>query len=219
MNFFAKGGECESGSACTAALGAPSSLSQGSMFQGLTTNFHGGKRTRRAHRRAHRRAYRKHRMSGGSMDTELASYPSAFESTLPAEMRGAADISSLDNAFAELPKFQSGGKRTRRYRGGSLAPAPVEQPSMLLGPGEEVKAYLNPQWYTENVVNPNFKGPENALTQKGGKSRKASRKSRKASRKSRKASRKSRKSRKASRKDRKSRKASRKVSRKTNRKH
>jgi hypothetical protein len=199
MNYFAKGGECESGAACNAAFSAASSLDQGKNFQNLTVNFHGGKRTHKN---------RKHRMSGGAMN-ELASYDTAFNSTLPQDMRGAADVGSLDQAFSELPKFQQTGGSRRRTRGGSyFSPAPIETPSMLLGPGEEVQAFLNPQWYNENVVNPNFKGPENALVQKGGrKSRKASRKSRKASRKSRKASRKSRKasrkSRKASRKSRK----------------
>jgi hypothetical protein len=163
-------------------------------------------------------------MRGGSMP-ELAPYPGGFDSTLPADMHGAADIASLDKAFAELPAFQmgaqSGGRRSRSRRVGgglTLAPAPVDQPSMLVGPQDEVKAYLNPQWYTENVVNPNFHGPENAMMQKGGKSRKANRKSRKTNRKSRKANRKSRKTNRKSRKaNRKSRKANRK-SRKTNRK-
>ena len=77
---------------------------------------------------------------------------------------------------------------------------------MILSPAEEPKAFLNPQWYTENTVVPSFKGPENALAQQSynnqfvyaqragtRRARKASRKARKASRKARKASRKARK--------------------------
>lgn len=42
-------------------------------------------------------------------------------------------------------------------KGGS---APVDQPSMLIQTqAEELDARLNPQWYTENTVIPNFRGP------------------------------------------------------------
>ena len=42
-------------------------------------------------------------------------------------------------------------------KGGS---APVDQPSMLIqNQAEEMDARLNPQWYTENTVIPNFRGP------------------------------------------------------------
>jgi hypothetical protein len=45
----------------------------------------------------------------------------------------------------------------KKQRGGS---APVDEPSMLLRtPTEEMDARLNPQWYTENTVIPNFRGP------------------------------------------------------------
>ena len=45
----------------------------------------------------------------------------------------------------------------RNLRGGS---APVNAPSMLIqNATEEMDARLNPQWYTENTVIPNFRGP------------------------------------------------------------
>jgi hypothetical protein len=54
-------------------------------------------------------------------------------------------------------KSTSGKKSTRRHRGGL---SPLDAPSMLLsGPEEEAAARLNPQWYTENTVIPNFRGP------------------------------------------------------------
>jgi hypothetical protein len=79
---------------------------------------------------------------------------------------------------------------------------------MLLRPEDYSAAFLNPQWVQENVVNPNFHGPDNAYIAAGpsGGKRRGSRKSRKAakkSRKSRKAAKKSRKSRKAAKKSRK----------------
>ena len=58
---------------------------------------------------------------------------------------------------------KTGGKRSRKtsrrasMRGGS---APIDQSSMLLTTAaEELDARLNPQWYTENTVIPNFRGP------------------------------------------------------------
>ena len=183
--------------ACQQQLGASSSLSQGTSFANMTKAFHGGKSSRR------------HRMRGGGG----AEFPSAFDALLPSNMHSAANIGSLDTAFAQLPQFagkygMSGGRRSSRssrrshMRGGM---APIDAPAMLLSAGEERSAFLNPQWYTENQVVPSFKGPENAYVQKAGKrkasrnsrkSRKASRKNRKASRKDRKASRKNRCSRK-----------------------
>jgi hypothetical protein len=52
---------------------------------------------------------------------------------------------------------KSGKRSTRRHRGGQ---SPLAAPTMLLsGPEEEAAARLNPQWYTENTVIPNFRGP------------------------------------------------------------
>lgn len=48
-------------------------------------------------------------------------------------------------------------KSRKNMKGGS---APVDQPSMLIQTqAEELDARLNPQWYTENTVIPNFRGP------------------------------------------------------------
>ncbi len=201
----------------------------------MTANYHGGKRRRsatRKSRKAHRRASRK-AQRGASRTQQRggagAPYPGEFSALLPQDMHAAADITKLDQAYAQLPEFA--GKYG--MSGGALAPASANAPSMILSAAEEPKAFLNPQWYTENQVVPSFKGPENALVaqqapqfayaQKAGKrkSRKAAKKSRKAAKKSRKAAKKGRKAtRKASRKAHRkaSRKAHRKASRKQNRK-
>jgi hypothetical protein len=45
----------------------------------------------------------------------------------------------------------------RNMRGGN---APIEEPTMLIQTeADELSARLNPQWYTENTVIPNFRGP------------------------------------------------------------
>lgn len=175
---------CSNG-ACDAAFSANSSLRQGQQFADLTKAYHGGRRRRSRHRASRR----SHRMRGGS----YASFPGEFSQVLPQDMHAAADISSLDKAFGQLPEFvgkygMTGGSRrsTRRQRGGV---APVDAPGMILSSGEEGQAFLNPQWYNENMVNPNFRGP---VVQKAGK-RSSSRRHRRGSRKHRKASRKHRK--------------------------
>jgi hypothetical protein len=101
-----------------------------------------------------------------------ASFPGEFSQVLPQDMHESADISSLDKAFAQLPQFAGkygmiGGSRrrrnthrSRRQRGGV---APVDAPGMILSPTEEGQAFLNPQWYNENLVNPNFRGPMAAI--------------------------------------------------------
>lgn len=187
---------CESGQACNMALSAPSSNSQGSQFLSMHTQQHGGRKSRR--------------MRGGAV-SELASYPTSFEpSILPMDLHQSADVSSLDKAFAELSQFrQAGGSRkTRRFRGGALGYGPVNSGGPLIPDDMEKLTFQNPQWYNENLVNPNFQGP--SVAKVGGK-RKNYRKSRKASRKSRKASRKNMTGGKR-------RKAQRKGSRKTQRK-
>lgn len=153
---------------CSSVLTASSSTSQGQTFQGLTKNYHGGKR------RSTRRSTR--RMRGGAVD-----YPSEFSEMLPADLHAGARITSLDNAFAQLPSFNgqygmSGGKRksrrsknskSRRVMRGGMAP--IDAPTWYLTPQEESQAFLNPQFYTENLVVPSFKGPDNAYVQKAGK--------------------------------------------------
>ena len=159
------------GSSCTEQVAADSSLPQGEAFLKMNQKYHGGRRTRK--------------MRGGAADLTAA-----FEA-IPADIHQRAGTAVLDQAIADLAKFapqtaQSGGA----YQ---LSGSPIDAPPMLLDAKDEAAAFLNPQWVQENVVNPNFKGPDNALVQApttGG-----ARKSRK-SRKSRKATRKSRKSRK-----------------------
>lgn len=218
--------------ACQATLAAPNSLPQGRTFLEMSRNLHGGRRSRRASRRASRKgrkdrksrrrsASRGHRVRRNTRKQHggMADYPSQFSELLPSGMHAAADVGELDTAFAQLPSFvgkyggvggrRSRGRKTRGrrgHRGGGFGytPGPTNVPNyMILSPAEEPKAFLNPQWYTENTVVPTFKGPENAFAQQSynnqfnyaqragsRKSRKASRKGRKASRKGRKASRK-----------------------------
>ena len=204
---------CVSGQ-CQAALSAPSSLTQGQQFAAMTKDFHGGaKKNSRKNRKMNTRKNNRRTMRGGS-----AEYPNQFSQLLPTDMHAAADVTSQDAAFAQLPEFvgkygMSGGRR-RRMHGGI---APVNAPAMILTPQEEPAAFLNPQWYNENLVVPSYKGPENAYAasqyaNQSSYSQKAGRRSRKNSRK---ANRKN--SRKANRKN--SRKANRKNSRKANRKN
>ncbi len=145
--------------ACKATLSAPSSLTQGETFLKMHADQHGGKR---------RRSQRV-RQRGGA-----APYPADFSDMLPAALRASAEAVPLDNAFAQLPQFvgkygMSGGRRTRRAQHGAgfgYTPGATNAPNyMILSPAEEPKAFLNPQWYTENLVVPTFQGPVNAMAQ------------------------------------------------------
>lgn len=213
--------------ACQATLNATSSLSQGREFAAMTRQLHGGRRSRRGSSRGSRRSHRRgsrRRASRSSQRGGAVDYPSQFSVTLPSGMHAAADVSSLDNAFSQLPSFVGkyggvGGRRTRGrktrgrrasrlQRGGGFGYSPGAtnaQNYMILSPAEEPKAFLNPQWYTENQVVPSFQGPTNALAQQSYNNqfnyaaRGGSRKGRK-QRKGRKGSRKGRKGRKGSRK-------------------
>jgi hypothetical protein len=203
--------------ACQATLSAPNSLPQGRTFLEMSRNLHGGRRSRRASRKdrksRRRSASRKDRVRRNTRRQHggMADYPSQFSELLPSGMHAAADVGELDTAFAQLPSFVGkyggvGGRRhrgrktrgRRGHRGGGFGytPGPTNVPNyMILSPAEEPKAFLNPQWYTENTVVPTFKGPENAFAQQsynnqfnyaqraGSRRRKASRKGRKASRK------------------------------------
>jgi hypothetical protein len=202
------GGACDGG-ACRVPLGgAVTSLDQGNQFAGMTAKFHGGSRRksrrsmqRKKMNRKHRKSTRRHRhrrQAGGA-----AEYPSAFDATLPTDLRGAADIASLDTAFGALPGFvgkyggmSGGGRRaTRRMRGGmALSPAPIAADSMLLPASAGAVAGMNQQFVTEATIVPGYKSPDSpyaaamasaAKQQSGGKRRK----SRKGGRKSRKGSR------------------------------
>ena len=182
----------------------------------MTRSLNGGRRrkgtkSRKGRTGSRRSGSRKFRQHGG-----VADYPSQFSMLLPKDMEAAADIGKLDTAFAELPTFvgkyggvggrrrSSRGRKTRghKMRGGGFGytPGPTNVPNyMILSPAEEPKAFLNPQWYTENQVVPSFQGPVNAFAQQSYNNqfnyaqRAGSRKNRKGSRKNRKASRKGRK--------------------------
>ncbi len=197
------------GQTCPEQFAVDSSLPQGEAFLKMNQKYHGGRRTRKA-------------MKGGAADIQAAFTP------IPEDIHTRAGTAVLDQAIADLAKFtpqsQAGGAQ--------LSGAPLDAPPMLLRPEDEPAAFLNPQWVQENVVNPNFHGPDSALVQTGAgrkahKSRKArksmkvgkkARKSMKGGRKSRMVCRKGRKSMKGGKKTRKGRKASKKA-RKTSRKH
>jgi hypothetical protein len=161
------------GSSCTDPVAADSSLPQGRTFLEMNQKYHGGRRSRK--------------MRGGAAD--LAAAFAAPD----ADISQRAGTAVLDQAIADLAKFapQTGGSY--------LSGAPIDAPSMLLDAKDQGAAFLNPQWVQENTVNPNFKGPENALVQAPTGGARKSRKSRKG--KSRK-SRKSRKSMKGGKKSR-----------------
>lgn len=143
---------------------ATSSLNQGQNFQRLTASYHGGKRKNMSkYKMQTKKRSSKNRMrGGGSFFTPYSDYPTALDQSLPSDIRVLARVAPLDAKFAELPSVvpMSGGRRSnkgRKYRGGK---APLDQPSMLLSSAEEeAAARLNPQWYTENTVIPNFRGP------------------------------------------------------------
>ena len=143
----------------------------------MTRTLHGGRRHRRSSRG--RKHTRRHRQRGGA-----APYPGDFSQTLPTSMHAAADVAPLDSAFAQLPQFvgkygmSGGSRRSRRGRRGSrkgtrkhgggfgYTPGPALASNyMILSPQDEPKAFLNPQWYTENQVVPSFQGPTNAFAQ------------------------------------------------------
>jgi hypothetical protein len=180
---------------CNPSYPTTGSLDQGANFAKLTASYHGGRRRNmRSKSRMVRRSVRRSNHRGGSFVTPYSDYPSATEQLLPSDLRALAHVSNLDAKFVELPDIQraagvpmAGGSRSRRnrrnrrnsrktqrrgHRGGN---APINAPSMILStPQEEAAARLNPQWYTENTVIPNFRGP---VSVPGG-----SRKSRKARR-------------------------------------
>jgi hypothetical protein len=145
-----------------------SSLNQGLNFQKLTASYHGGSRkNRRNNKKMVKRSRKLNMRGGGSFFTPYADYPTSMDTMLPSDIRALAKIAPLDAKFTELPAIQraagvpmSGGRRTRRnkrkMRGGQ---SPIDAPSMLLTSAEEADARLNPQWYTENTVIPNFRGP------------------------------------------------------------
>ena len=134
-------------------------------------NYSGGARRKlKAHGKM-RKGTKKHR-GGGSYDPAM--YPSQFNETLPQELVPLSRTTILDTSIADLAQFngkygllQSGGKRgkrsktnrRRRHRGGM---APVDSSGMILPPDMEPAAYLNPQWYTENLVVPSYKAPDNS---------------------------------------------------------
>jgi hypothetical protein len=77
-----------------------------------------------------------------------------------AEQRNPKKLTASQKLLKEqmrLSKKYHDKQKQKKQRGGS---SPVDEPSMLLRtPTEEMDARLNPQWYTENTVIPNFRGP------------------------------------------------------------
>lgn len=129
---------------------------------------------------------RRRKQRGGS-----ASFPDVFGTTLDANLRASAGVDKIDAAFAQLPQFvgygtQVGGRRNtrthrkgsrknrknnrknsrknRQQRGGAWGDqfAAADAPSNLMPKDMYAYAHTNPQFYNENVVNPNFSGPSNS---------------------------------------------------------
>lgn len=167
---------------CNPLYPTTGSLDQGAQFAKMTTSFHGGaKKVKNAKKqsksnkngRKNRKMVRgTRRMRGGALFTPYADYPTSFTATLPTELHDSARVASLDAKFTELPdvmkahgvQLQAGGGRrrshsrrgTRKHRGGQ---ADIGAPTTLLStPAEEAAARLNPQWYNENTVVPEFRG-------------------------------------------------------------
>jgi hypothetical protein len=55
-------------------------------------------------------------------------------------------------------------RKSRKQRGGAFGDlaAPVNAPANLMSKDMYASAHTNPQFYNENVVNPNFNGPTNS---------------------------------------------------------
>jgi hypothetical protein len=177
------------GGAGCGALPEPNSLSQGTDFQRMTANLHGGRR----------RTARRRRMRGGSVPM---AFPFDDSTLLQGDARSAAGISQQDQFYRESQSSIPSSMRYPQAGGGLLSPASLGSSDMLL-PRTLSDQALNPQWRTEGGVNPEisrmgqaeadfrstnttpgFNGPINAYqTQAGG--RRRSRKHRRASRKNR----------------------------------
>lgn len=161
------------GTTCNPTYPTTSSIDQGAQFAKMTAAFHGGSR-KRSSKGGARKSLRRNkkmvrsrstrRMRGGSYFASYADYPTSFSTMLPTEIRDLARVAPLDAKFAELPAVEraagvmagGGRRRTRRHRGGA---APIDaSPVILTTPEELAAARLNPQFYTENTVIPNFRG-------------------------------------------------------------
>lgn len=91
-------------------------------------------------------------MGGGSKEKMKEQKRRSAEQRNPIKLTKAQKLMKkqkrLSKKYHDKQKKQSGGN------------APVDEPAMLLrSPTEEMDARLNPQWYTENTVIPNFRGP------------------------------------------------------------
>jgi len=150
---------------CNPQFPSTSSVDQGVQFAKLTAGFHGGSRKTISKNKRMPRSKRTN-MRGGAFFTPYSEYSTAFDQVLPTELHESARISGLDAKFVELPAVEraagvpgmaGGGRKRRTMRGGV---ADIAAPSMILQtPAEEAQARLNPQWYTENTIVPDFRGP------------------------------------------------------------
>ena len=90
-------------------------------------------------------------MRGGSRN--FANYSnSTFGSLLSKNAQVTANVLPINS-----PTKGGSKKGVSKRRGGA---SPINAPSMILQTqAEETAARLNPQWYTENTIVPNFRGP------------------------------------------------------------
>jgi hypothetical protein len=108
----------------------------------------GGRRNTRANRKASRKGNRKNRKA--SRKNRKASRKNKK--------------SSRKNRKASRKNRKGSRKANRKQRGGAWADqfASVNAPSNLMPKDMYAYAHTNPQFYNENVVNPNFSGPSNS---------------------------------------------------------
>lgn len=92
-------------------------------------------------------------MGGGSKEKEKEKKRRSAEQRNPIKLTKAQKLMKKQKRLSK--KYHD--KQKKKQSGGN---APVDEPAMLLrSPTEEMDARLNPQWYTENTVIPNFRGP------------------------------------------------------------
>ena len=95
-------------------------------------------------------------MMGGSR-RRSSRRSSKSKSKKSSRMKAGSRKSKKSSRRNSRKKSRKSKKSRKNMKGGS---APVDQPSMLIQTqAEELDARLNPQWYTENTVIPNFRGP------------------------------------------------------------
>jgi hypothetical protein len=171
------------------------SLSQGSTFTNLFPAQRGGRMVSRGHRKVHIARRKNNRKSlkqrggaaaypdsfegrlpadlvdlsrTGGLDKALADLPQ-FTGTYGLQTGGRRKSRNNRKASRKNRKAsRKNRKASRKQRGGAFGDAAMsvdESSKLLLSPEMERYAFVNPQFYNENVVNPNFQAPYSAYIQ------------------------------------------------------